>query len=266
MKNIKHAIAIGFAIGISGPIIAEEIPGAGEVTYRHSFSNTQGDIGADFVSFVDLPSLAKVDWKKLIELPTPPPNGPEAARIVALQQDLNEERIAEIEEQATATCAALLPEMKGKEKTELLMQLLQNELGIALIGQKMKFDRARPSFVNSKVKAVIPVPPHPSYPSGHSAQFHLFGFALAALTPSETRKILLLANEISENREYAGLHYQSDTIAGELLARRMTEILASNEIFQAAFLAAATEWGPEEEANSRLRLFASFALRPKKAN
>ena len=58
----------------------------------------------------------------------------------------------------------------------------------------------------------------PAYPSGHSTQAHLIAHVLTALVPAKTHEIFTVAHDIARNREIAGMHYSSDSQAGERLA------------------------------------------------
>jgi hypothetical protein len=66
-------------------------------------------------------------------------------------------------------------------------------------------------------------PAHPAYPSAHATQSHLIG-ALLCMVDSSVRsrfadELDWLAKRIAMNRERAGVHYESDSIAGEALAK-----------------------------------------------
>lgn len=85
---------------------------------------------------------------------------------------------------------------------------------------KIKFARPRPSMVDPTLRTFIPNPPHPSYPSNHAFQSFSVAHMLTRTIPelTATTDLFHVALRIGENREYAGLHYRSDTEAGERLA------------------------------------------------
>ena len=102
-------------------------------------------------------------------------------------------------------------------------------LGIAagqLVGMfyKAEFARPRPVQVYPALLPAIPTPGHASFPSNHSFQSHLIAHLLAAaLGPAAdaglTAPVLsALAKRIARNREIAGVHFASDSQAGEKLA------------------------------------------------
>jgi hypothetical protein len=55
-----------------------------------------------------------------------------------------------------------------------------------------------------------------------------------------------LADRLARNREIAGLHYRSDTVAGRLFARCIVDLLkpAAMTTFNAALAGAKQEWQP----------------------
>lgn len=88
---------------------------------------------------------------------------------------------------------------------------------------KSTWMRPRPNYLDSGIQKIVEVPGHPAYPSGHSTQAHL-----VALVGYEVcgdgiigAKLWAAADKIAQNREYAGLHYRSDSACGVELARQL---------------------------------------------
>jgi hypothetical protein len=111
---------------------------------------------------------------------------------------------------------------------------------------KERFARSRPSQLNPTLRPVIRVPAHPSYPSGHATQVHLVALALQetlglAEGPLHA-EIGELAARIAINREFALVHYRSDSDAGEALAQAIWDLVMKNANFQAFIEAARAEW------------------------
>ena len=92
---------------------------------------------------------------------------------------------------------------------------------------KRHFDRVRPSFLDKKIVPVIRIPAHASYPSGHSTEAWSLAFSLADKYPKRKNKYYAIANNIATNRERAGLHYKSDSDYGKLLARKILDLVGS---------------------------------------
>jgi hypothetical protein len=108
---------------------------------------------------------------------------------------------------------------------------------------KAHFKRPRPTQLEPRLRPVVDVPGHPAYPSGHSTQSHLIALIGGAISGREDVQsaLWLAANRIAENREYAGLHYPSDSACGVALSKLIAEIyLKENEDAIAA--ARKAEW------------------------
>jgi hypothetical protein len=101
---------------------------------------------------------------------------------------------------------------------------------------KNLYQRRRPSQLAPGLMPPIPVPGHPSYPSGHSTQAHLMALCVGQGLPAGPIRNKLgevideLADRIARNREIAGLHFQSDSKAGANLALSLFELLKSNAL------------------------------------
>lgn len=106
------------------------------------------------------------------------------------------------------------------------------EMGAIVFYFKRKFDRIRPSFLNSKLKTAIQNPSHPAYPSGHSTQAHFMAYVLGSLFPKHQNIFLKDAFQIGVNREIAGVHYRSDTMAGKKLGHDIFKLMYQNQKFK----------------------------------
>ena len=62
---------------------------------------------------------------------------------------------------------------------------------------------------------------HPAYPSGHSTQAFFIAYILGEKYPAKKQMYSHIANTISVNREYAGVHYKSDTSYGKIVAQNI---------------------------------------------
>jgi hypothetical protein len=94
----------------------------------------------------------------------------------------------------------------------------------------------------------IEVPGHASYPSGHSTQAHLVALLLAEVLPGQlldrNGPLQELADRIARNREVLGLHYPSDSRAGEKLAIGSFLLLRKCPTVAAIIEASRQEWDP----------------------
>lgn len=89
---------------------------------------------------------------------------------------------------------------------------------------KVDYDRIRPTFFDKRVKAIIEVPNHPSYPSGHAFQSYAVAYLLMEKYPEKKDIYLKYAERVSKNREIMGLHYPSDSEYGKLLASEIIKL------------------------------------------
>jgi membrane-associated phospholipid phosphatase len=107
---------------------------------------------------------------------------------------------------------------------------------------KAAFDRVRPNAFDPRLRPFIPVPAHASYPSNHAFQMFSVAEVLSRMIPEHPGSIELfhVAERVAENREYAGLHYKSDTKAGQRLARLFAPYLV--KILTPELRQALAEW------------------------
>ena len=94
-----------------------------------------------------------------------------------------------------------------------------SDVELVVLGLKKRFSRLRPSAVLPEIEPVVPVPWHFSYPSGHATQVAVIAEILARVAPRQATRLRELAYRVGLNREVAGLHYPSDSVAGFALGR-----------------------------------------------
>lgn len=135
-----------------------------------------------------------------------------------------------------------IEEVSGYEATVALVYLvclLCDEIGLRY---KNRFNAPRPNKVEPRLRPFLPNPPHSSYPSNHSFQSFAVAFVLSRIIPEHpaSSELFLRARRVAENREWAGLHYASDTRAGHDLARMLMPVL--EVVCRDQMLAAQKEW------------------------
>ena len=79
----------------------------------------------------------------------------------------------------------------------------------------------RPSQVDNSITPLIPQPNFPSYPSGHSTFSATAATVLAHFFPDSEKNLWEMAEEASESRIYAGLHYKMDCTAGMEIGKKI---------------------------------------------
>jgi hypothetical protein len=138
--------------------------------------------------------------------------------------------------------AALLKITPGSHPKTLRLLHVASLIGAyASLHCKGVYRRPRPSQLRPGLMPPVPVPGHPAYPSGHATQATLAALCLRAALPPKynglARAALRLAARIARNREIAGVHYPSDSAAGQRLARDTMAFLNSG--YMAAYVTAA---------------------------
>jgi membrane-associated phospholipid phosphatase len=72
--------------------------------------------------------------------------------------------------------------------------------------------------------SLIPTPPFPSYPSGHSTTSGAAATVLGALFPDRASEVAAMADEAAISRLYGGIHYRFDNDAGLSLGQRIGSV------------------------------------------
>jgi hypothetical protein len=203
----------------------------------------------------ELPNFFEIQgWR---ELPLDPPPGPAETKLElnellkkqAQMQDPVERQIRlseivlEADENTPYYERVLTPTPSGSFAATNVLIDAMSQLG-TVVGcyYKKKFMRPRPSQLEPRLRPSIDVPAWAAYPSGHALQNFLIAQALAVVVHSDelTVELFDIAQRVAENREYAGLHYESDTIAGKQLAIAMFPAVL--DAYRETFQSAAREW------------------------
>ena len=196
-------------------------------------------------------------------------NGNARDRMVARWQTSTTEELAELlrlqESERPAHLGSIIREQRGdvllgywyeclrfdpkdRPATDELLHATLHLAGSVAMHFKERFNRVRPWVLEPRLSPPLSaLPGHPAYPSGLSTQMHLMAAtALHLLSDEEplsgaekevrTRtqtRIADIARDVARNRERAGLHYRSDTVAGEQLAAEIFRILRTEcRLFQ----------------------------------
>lgn len=190
-------------------------------------------------------------WIGDIDLPEPPDEEVTRAELKAILEFRNAadfgERLPEIiEENAGPPAYYHRMLLTDQERNKLTGALLSTAIVWALpfiMYFKHKWKRARPMQFEARIRPVVDCPAHPAYPSGHSTQSHLVALAMGQVTGRQDIKDALwsAADRIAQNREYAGLHYPSDSRCGALLAQKLLPLFLS-EFAKSVEQARQEEW------------------------
>ncbi len=93
------------------------------------------------------------------------------------------------------------------------------DANIACHDAKYTYWTPRPSQADPSIRPLIGVPNHPSYPSNHSCDSEAAATVLGSVFPAYRQSLAAMANEASESRIDAGLHYRFDIEAGTAIGR-----------------------------------------------
>lgn len=189
----------------------------------------------------------------------------EVGKLLGRQQYLNEhfdererrrEEIEwEVDHLSRGYQTALLTGPDAYPKTWQLMNTMNDLALVPVMHFKKRFARARPNQVERRIEPLIDVPGHPAYPSGHSTQNFLIAHVLSEVIGDDAEliaRIFAIARRVAENREWAGVHYSSDTEAGEKLAREIFPIM--KRAFAEPIKEAIEEWQEFELEGGKKRM------------
>lgn len=106
----------------------------------------------------------------------------------------------------------------------LIIARICEEVGLRC---KEGYDTPRPSVVEPRLRTFLANPPYASYPSNHSFQSFTMAYVFSRVMPEHPGVAALFrsALRVAENREWAGIHYPSDTRAGKQQTRMFTPVL-----------------------------------------
>lgn len=195
--------------------------------------------------------LRRFVWEGL-DLPAPP--GPdytrfETERLLEKQLDVQERerRRPDIIVEASLDLSAFtrplgIDGQQGYSATENVFYTILSLCEYVGLIYKDRFGRARPNQFEPRLRPMLPNPAHLSYPSNHAFQSFSIVLCFTTLLPEHpaTAELFRIAKRVAENREWAGLHYASDTAAGKELARRFLPYLV--EVCADDLAAAREEW------------------------
>ncbi len=217
---------------------------------------------ADFVALAILPEFARLRWEREIQVDPPYAVDSEETRgEIAYLAGLMSERakaLPEINTQSTDFplywLGLLMMSSSSHPATYELLKVASRVGEMLMSFYKLKFNRPRPHQLCPDLMPILSVPGHASYPSGHSLVSHLLSHAAAEVRPDARNALFALAQRVARNREIAGLHYPSDTRAGERIAEGAFQILLRCRGFQRLRDEARTEWSaPAGRGRGRTR-------------
>ena len=190
----------------------------------------------------------KSDWEKVIKL-DPPPTGKAVLdeirhlhSLIALRAERAEEIKIQNEQNFLPYFFSLVMMHQSSHPRTYELMSFGYSFGFITMPFKHRFNRARPSQLSPSLQPMFTVPGHPAYPSGHGFQSWFVALTLSELRPDAREALLAMAQRIGVNREIAGVHYPSDTKAGQSLAEQAFAIAKTGKLFQEHLAEAKAEW------------------------
>jgi acid phosphatase (class A) len=153
--------------------------------------------------------------------------------VLQVQQNRTSEQCLEAKKQAKLSIESFYEGQTGINISPLLFQDLLDWVRPVIGRAKDRYGRPRPYVIDPRVVPCLPKEESASYPSGHSILAGLVGNVLAELYPAHKALFYSKVHEISKNRIIAGLHYPSDTVAGEEFGKRIFMALKQNRNYSA---------------------------------
>lgn len=177
-------------------------------------------------------------FEKLLDLlpPDPDATATEIEDLRAMQAHLTTDKVRQDEILRQADLSDLSDIYRplgidngGYPDTEVLIGLVFETAERVGYFYKRIIDRPRPNAVDARLRPFIDVPPHQAFPSNHSFQMFSVAEVFSRILPEHpgSAELFYVAQRVAENREYAGLHYPSDTRAGRRLAQRFAPYLVN---------------------------------------
>lgn len=105
------------------------------------------------------------------------------------------------------------------------LSVAQYDAIVSCFDSKYTYVLARPSHVDSEVQPLIPVPPHPSYPSAHSCGSNAMAHVFAHFFPYKADEALQMARDAGQSRILGGIHYQVDNTAGLEIGEKVAGVI-----------------------------------------
>ena len=118
----------------------------------------------------------------------------------------------------------------GEREASRVFAVMQAAVMDALIGcwdAKYEYWTIRPSQASGLVQLGLPLPNHPSYPSGHSCGSAAAAGVLAEFFPDRAADLEAQVEEAGLSRILAGIHYRFDIVAGKQIGRQAAALALS---------------------------------------
>lgn len=191
-----------------------------------------------------------IDFKVVLPVPPPPDSIAGQAEIMTLLQ-LQEWRTEDhvswaklVETDSVFNLSAVLGPWFKPDRlplTAVLFKQIGDDMRAMDSLAKKPFARPRPSTIEPRLRPCVTVPASMSYPSGSATQALVWAELLAEAMPSRRDELVARAHRAAWGRVIGGVHYPSDLVAGQLLARHYLAECRKSPKFREAFAACRQE-------------------------
>ena len=192
---------------------------------------------------IDLPTI----------LPPPPVADTKAERddistVIAIQAASSPERraqaVADAEISPERFAGALLGPAFTRAnlpKTFAVLRRVAHEGGALSERAKDFWKRPRPFLVDARITSLVPKPPNPAYPSGHTTYAYEMAIVLGAMLPERRADLFARAADYGQSRIIVGVHYLTDIDAGRVAGTAIAALLLDTEQMRADVIEAGGE-------------------------
>lgn len=188
------------------------------------------------------------DCKALVALLPPPPADDSIAgladleTVLQVQADRTSNQVQRAKQMANQTVFSFARPVLGDwlnvrdcPRTAAVFEKIERDRKSIVDDQlKRRWNRTRPYLRSSAVNPVVARPTNTSYPSGHSSAAALWATILSAAFPEKTDLFQKQVHDVMWSRVLGGVHYPSDTLAGNLIGEAIgKKMLESPEMSKA---------------------------------
>jgi len=130
---------------------------------------------------------------------------------------------------------------EGLPVTAKLFQKLATDSNASTDLAKERYKRDRPFVISPEVAPCVDKPKGYSYPSAYSVQVFVRAGVLAELFPAKRAELFAQAHQRAWARVIGGVHFPTDDVGGEILAKAVVDELLKSTSFHTAIEAARAE-------------------------
>lgn len=211
------------------------------------------------------PHFLPADCTDLVNLlPAPPADDSIVGRaeletLLQVQADRTTNEVQRAKRVASQTVSSFARPVLGEwfqlrdfPRTKAIFDEIERERRAVVDDQvKRHWKRTRPYLRSPEVHPVVDRPDNTSYPSGHASAAALWGTILAAAFPERAPEFERQIHEVMWCRVLAGVHYPSDTEAGDLLGEAIGRKMIASPEMQDALKVIREEIGPRLNVASK---------------